>query len=112
MNAITTSMDMSNSMRLIAKRCFPNAIRTIDRFHIQKLACDALLETHIAHRWDAILADTDAGEEAKRRGEGIHSPCTGKRRYTRTVASMRQIPASQVCRQMDGKSETESGGSL
>lgn len=36
------TMDMSNSMRLIAKRCFPNAIRTIDCFHIQKLACDAL----------------------------------------------------------------------
>lgn len=35
------TMDMSNSMRLIARRCFPNAMRTIDRFHIQKLACDA-----------------------------------------------------------------------
>ena len=28
------TMDMSNSMRLIARRCFPNAMRTIDRFHI------------------------------------------------------------------------------
>ena len=45
------TMDMSNSMRLIAKRCFPNAMRTIDRFHIQKLACDALQEMRIAHRW-------------------------------------------------------------
>ena len=58
------TMDMSNSMRLIAKRCFPNAMRTIDRFHIQKLACDALQEMRIAHRWDAIQADTDAREEA------------------------------------------------
>lgn len=32
---------MSNSMRIIARCCFPNAIRTIGRFHIQKLACDA-----------------------------------------------------------------------
>lgn len=54
------TMDMSNSMRLIARRCFPNAMRTIDRFHIQKLACDALQEMRIAHRWDAIQADTDA----------------------------------------------------
>lgn len=63
------TMDMSNSMRLIAKRCFPNAIRTIDRFHIQKLACDALQEMRIAHRWDAIQADTDAREEAKATGK-------------------------------------------
>lgn len=59
------TMDMSNSMRLIARRCFPNAMRTIDRSHIQKLACDALQEMRIAHRWDAIQAETDAKEEAK-----------------------------------------------
>ena len=63
------TMDMSNSMRLIAKRCFPNAIRTIDRFHIQKLACDALQEMRIAHRWNSIQADTDAREEAKGSGK-------------------------------------------
>ena len=40
---------MSNSMRLIARRCFPNAMRTIDRFHIQKLACDALQEIVQGH---------------------------------------------------------------
>lgn len=62
------TMDMSNSMRLIARRCLPNAIRTIDRFHIQKLACDALQEMRIAHRWDAIQEDTDAREEAKAHG--------------------------------------------
>ena len=63
------TMDMSNSMRLIARRCFPKAMRTIDRFHIQKLACDALQEMRFAHRWDAIQADTDAREEAKCLGE-------------------------------------------
>ena len=59
------TMDMSNSMRLIARRCFPQAIRTIDRFHVQKLACDALQEMRIAHRWDAIQADSDARENAR-----------------------------------------------
>ena len=62
------TMDMSNSMHLIAKRSFPNAMRTIDRFHIQKLANDALQEMRIAHRWDTIQADTDAREEAKCQG--------------------------------------------
>ncbi|GEM_PF-1698664 len=41
------TMDMSNSMQLIARRCFPNAMRTIDRFHIQKLTYDALFEEGI-----------------------------------------------------------------
>ena len=59
------TMDMSNSMHLIAKRCFPNAMRTIDRFHVQKLANDALQEMRISHRWGAIQTDTDAMEEAK-----------------------------------------------
>lgn len=67
------TMDMSNSMRLIAKLCFPDARRTIDRFHIQKLACDALQEMRIAHRWDAIQNDTEAREEAKCTG-GKYSP--------------------------------------
>lgn len=62
------TMDMSNSMRLIARRCFPKAKRTIDRFHVQKLACDALQEMRIAHRWDAIQQDTDDREEAKLSG--------------------------------------------
>ena len=62
------TMDMPNSMRLIARRCFSNAMRTIDRFHIQKLASEALQEMRIAHRGDAIRAETDAREEAGRMG--------------------------------------------
>ncbi len=82
------TMDMSNSMHLIAKRCFPNAIRTIDRFHIQKLACDALQEMRIAHRWDAIQADTDAREEAKYKGET----------YTPTVLANGDTPKQLLAR--------------
>ena len=63
------TMYMSNSMRLIARRCFPKAIRTIDRFHIQKLACDALQEIRIKHRWAAIEADTKARKDAQSKNE-------------------------------------------
>ena len=66
------TLDMSNSMRLIAQRCFPNAMHTIDRFHVQKLACDALQEMRVAHRWDAIQEDTDAREEARCSGEAYN----------------------------------------
>ena len=56
---------MSESMRKIVRRCFPNAIRVIDRFHVQKLAYDALQQMRIEHRWDAINEETDQMEEAK-----------------------------------------------
>jgi len=59
------TLDMAGSMNLIAKKCFPKAIRVIDRFHVQKLAFDALQEMRIAHRWDAINEETDARENAK-----------------------------------------------
>ena len=59
------TLDMADSMRKIVRRCFPNASRVIDRFHVQKLAYDALQEMRIKHRWDAIGEETDAMEEAK-----------------------------------------------
>ena len=31
-------------MALIAKKCFPNAVQVIDRFHVQQLATEALQE--------------------------------------------------------------------
>lgn len=51
-NEIT--LDMAGSMKRIAQRCFPNAMQVIDRFHVQKLAIEALQEIRIRHRWDAI----------------------------------------------------------
>ncbi|KAA6309524.1 hypothetical protein EZS27_038997 [termite gut metagenome] len=56
-------------MRKIVRRCFPKAIRVIDRFHVQKLAYDSLQEMRIAHRWDAINRETQAKEESKLLGE-------------------------------------------
>jgi len=59
------TLDMSDSMRKIVRSCFPKAIRVIDRFHVQKLAYDAIQEMRISLRWDAINEETDAREEAK-----------------------------------------------
>ena len=63
------TLDMAESMRKIVRRCFPKARRVIDRFHVQKLAYDALQEMRIAHRWDAINEETEKKEEAKLTGE-------------------------------------------
>jgi transposase len=59
------TLDLSDSMRKIVKSSFPKANRVIDRFHIQKLACDAVQELRIKHRWDAIQQANDEMEEAK-----------------------------------------------
>jgi transposase len=36
------TLDMAANMGLVAKKCFPNATRVTDRFHVQKLALEAL----------------------------------------------------------------------
>ena len=41
------TLDLSDSMRKIVLTAFPKACRVIDRFHIQKLACDAVQELRI-----------------------------------------------------------------
>lgn len=68
------TLDMAGSMNKIAKRCFPSASRVTDRFHVQKLAYDALQEMRIAHRWDAINEETNALENAKLNNEKYVAP--------------------------------------
>ena len=68
-NMVTeVTLDLSDSMNKICRIAFPRASRVIDRFHVQKLALDAVQEIRIKHRWDAINADTDARESAKLEG--------------------------------------------
>ena len=59
------TLDMAGSMNLIVKKCFPKASKVIDRFHVQKLAYDALQEIRINHRWDAINEETEGIQQAK-----------------------------------------------
>ncbi len=58
---------MAGNMGLIVKKSFPNATLVIDRFHVQKLALDALQEIRIKHRWEAIDKENDAIENARNR---------------------------------------------
>ena len=67
------TLDMAWSMHRIVTHCFPNAVRVIDRFHVQKLAYDALQEMRIAHRWNAIEEENNAIAKARESGE-IYTP--------------------------------------
>lgn len=63
------TLDMSGSMKLIARNCFYNAAQTVDRFHVQKLALEALQEIRIKHRWEAMEKENQILTEAKSKGE-------------------------------------------
>jgi transposase len=60
------TLDMAGNMGLIAKKCFPNATRVTDRFHVQKLGTEALQEIRIKYRWQAIDQENEAIEKAKK----------------------------------------------
>lgn len=66
------TLDMAGNMNLIAKSCFPNAVLVTDRFHVQKLALEAVQELRIKHRWEAIDQENEAIEKAKRQKKGYH----------------------------------------
>lgn len=59
------TLDMANSMKFIAKKCFPKAVQVTDRFHVQKLALEALQDMRIKHRWEAIDMENDQIKNAK-----------------------------------------------
>ena len=59
------TLDLSDSMRKIVRHCFPKAKRVIDRFHIQKLAIDAVQQMRIEYRWAALQQANDEKENAK-----------------------------------------------
>jgi transposase len=59
------TLDLAGSMGMIARRCFPNAVNVIDRFHVQQLASEALQEIRIKHRWEAIENENNAIDLAR-----------------------------------------------
>jgi transposase len=60
------SVDMAAPLHAVIKRCFPHAHRVVDRFHVQQLAFDAVQEVRIALRWQALEAENEAIERAKK----------------------------------------------
>ena len=79
------TLDMAGSMNKIIINCFPKATKVIDRFHVQKLAYDALQEMRIAHRWDAINEETNAIENARTDGSKYIPILFFKWRLSKTI---------------------------
>lgn len=64
---------MAGNMELIAKRCFRSAVRVTDRFYVQKLATEALQEMRIKYRWEALDAENEAIDRAKKAKVSFHA---------------------------------------
>lgn len=63
------TLDMAATMQKIASRCFPKAKQVTDRFHVQKLAYEALQELRVAHRWEAIEQESKEIELCREHGK-------------------------------------------
>lgn len=63
------TLDMAASMENIAKFSFPEATLVTDRFHVQKLAYDAVQEMRIHYRWEALDQENKEMELAKELGQ-------------------------------------------
>lgn len=59
------TMDMAANMISAVRRCFRNAYQVIDRFHVQKLAHDAVQEIRIKYRWQVLDQESSACNLAK-----------------------------------------------
>lgn len=60
------TLDMAPTMKQIAKVCFPLAMQVTDRFHVQKLAIEAVQEVRVKYRWDAIDNENEAIKLARK----------------------------------------------
>lgn len=63
------TLDMAGSMQQIVSKTFTKATKVTDRFHVQKLAYDALQQIRIEYRWEAIAQENEEMKLAKKEGE-------------------------------------------
>ena len=64
--------DLAFNMQQIIERCFIKANTVIDRFHVQKLALEAVQEIRIKYRWIALEQENNEIELAKQTNQSYH----------------------------------------
>lgn len=67
-NVKEVTLDMAPTMERIAKHSFPKASLVTDRFHVQKLAYEAVQDMRIQYRWQAIEQENKEIELGKETG--------------------------------------------
>jgi transposase len=62
------TVDMAGSMNIISKKSFPKTEIVTDRFHVQKLASEAVEQERIRLRWQSIELENKAIQKARKEG--------------------------------------------
>ena len=65
------TIDMAKNMEAAVKQSFLNARVTTDRFHVVKLAMEALQHIRIKYRWEELDKENNAIEELRNKGRSI-----------------------------------------
>ena len=65
---------MAPNMEQTARICFPAARRVTDRFHVQKLAYEAVQEMRVKARWEALDEESIQMAHARACGKIYHAP--------------------------------------
>jgi len=63
------TMDMANNMASATRQSFPESKLVIDRFHVIRLAIEALQHIRINYRWEELDKENTAIEKARKRGK-------------------------------------------
>lgn len=104
------TVDMAGSMNLIAKTSFPKTEIVTDRFHVQKLASEAVQEERIRLRWEIIAIENKAIQKARKNEKtyiselldngDTHRQLLARSRYllfkSKTKWTARQIERAQI----------------
>jgi len=63
------TLDMANNMETSARQSFPNAKLVTDRFHVVRLATEAIQHIRIKLRWDELDKENSGIAKAKKSGQ-------------------------------------------
>ena len=66
---VNITADMAGSINLIDKKCFSKTEIVTDRFHVQKLASEAVREERIRLRREVIELNNSAIQKTRENGE-------------------------------------------
>ena len=61
--------DLAHNMQNVITSCFPKANKVIDRFHVQKLALEAVQEIRIRYRWEVLEQENNELTLAKEQNQ-------------------------------------------
>jgi len=67
------TLDMANNMESAARQSFPKAKLVTDRFHVVRLAQEAMQHIRVKYRWEELDKENNAIEEAKKQGKKYKS---------------------------------------